>query len=198
MNMKRGKIILLLSLCLIIASIGVTSAAYAGKKKFNWLATFETIEKSKVGIERYKNETKVKINDLNEKVDANQDIWVTITFAKPLNKQQVEDLINRYNIKIDHLIARAMERKTGLRGTLIVTTPDSDRIDPVLSENEADLKGFIEAVGYVPNKKLRELSEDKLLFVVDPSADDYFVDNPKKKCLKGLFWELEDYGMIVD
>ncbi|GAW27509.1 hypothetical protein [Carboxydocella sp. ULO1] len=46
-------------------------------------------------------------------------------------------------------------------------------------------------VAYVPNKNLKELAANKLVFLADPSADEHLIANPKKDFMPGLFWKLD-------
>lgn len=67
----------------------------------------------------------------------------------------------------------------------------------MLERNGADLVGFIEARGYIPNRDLKALAADQLVFLADPSADQHLVSNPKKNFMPGVFWKLEDLGLVT-
>lgn len=48
----------------------------------------------------------------------------------------------------------------------------------------------------MPNGSLVNLAHDKLVFLVDLSADTHFVSNPDNDYMPGVFWDLEELKMI--
>ena len=46
-------------------------------------------------------------------------------------------------------------------------------------------------------KNIEQLAQSPFVFLVDPSADNHLVSNPKKKTMPGVFWKLEDNDLVV-
>lgn len=112
----------LLMVTAIIAVIGVatvTTNAQISKPNFNPIAEYDNkIKKSNNGLLSYKAENNKKLNNLTAEVAPEQEVFVTITFNKPLNKAQVAKLVDDYDLKIRYSIAR-LKGENGLRGTMI-------------------------------------------------------------------------------
>lgn len=199
---KRIK--LWLTALFLVAVIGISvasSIAISKVEKFDALREYEKIEKTRDGLTNYKKATKAKIAKLNSEVGAKEDILVTITLSRFLDKDQLAKLAADYNIKIHHTIVRSIEDNTGLRVTSALPPSkdglyDEELLNDMSAGHKASFKGFIEIVGYVPNEKLVAMSNDKQIFLADPSADEHLNNNPKRDFMSGLFWNLEDLGMI--
>jgi len=95
------------------------------------------------------------------------------------------------------------EKTTNLRGTLQFAVDgdprsEQDEFNQMISSNERVFQGFIEAVGHIQVENIDKLCKNELVFLVDPSADQRFFYNPDKKSAPGVFWKLEEYGLVAD
>ena len=200
--MKSTRIIV--SLCLTAALlIGVFCIAEAkAGDVFSPIKARREIENSESGLLQYKSANNEKIAKLNAEVNADEDILVTVTFAKPLNENQFTKIVNDYGLKVHHVLARAVEkdlkRATISLGSQQDMLINKKYLENSLLRNEAKFKGFIEVVTYVPNKNLSNLANDKLVFLVDPSATKQLTENPRNKFMPGLYWSLEDLKMVLE
>lgn len=50
----------------------------------------------------------------------------------------------------------------------------------------------------VPSSNIKSLANDKSVFLIDPSADNCFIENPKNRHMPRTFWQLEDEGIVVE
>jgi hypothetical protein len=184
--------------------VGVVSATttLTQKPKFN---PFQAVEKvrTKDGLLNYKKENDGKLNNLKNQLAQEESVFVTITLTKTFNQNELEKFITDYNLKVQHVIARDIEKSTGLRGTSIMSPNKDgkisyDKLHEMINRNDAVFKGFIEIVADVPVAKLQSLETDKSVFLVDPSGDPHLVENPKKKYMHGVFWDLENKNMILE
>jgi hypothetical protein len=192
------------SLATTILVANANTDAQSPKPKFNSIEHYDKkIKKSKEGLLSYKAETKKKIDKLTSEVASEEEIFVTITFTKPVNKAQVTKLVNDYNLKIGYSIAR-LKGENGLRSTMFTkASPENGFINEETtnlssSQNKSEFKGFIELIGTVPSKKLQALASENFVFLVDPSADSHLVLNPKMDYVPGAFWKLEDNNMVTE
>ncbi len=201
---NKIKLLMVVGIAAVIGVASVTTNAQVLKPNFNAVAEYENkIKKSKKELLLYKAENKKKLDKLNAEVDPEQEVFVTITFNKPLTKAQVTKLANDYDLKIRSSIAR-VKGENGLRGTIIsnVSTGDDfineETTNLSMSQTNSEFKGFIEVVGTIPNKNLQELASlESFVFLVDPSADTNLVLNTNKRHMPGVFWLLEDNNMVT-
>ncbi|MFC4767846.1 hypothetical protein, partial [Effusibacillus consociatus] len=155
---------------------------------------------------KYKKENQNKLDKLSIEVGSQEEVFVTITFAKPIDDTKLNKFIQDYKLNVKHAIVRSTEKGTNLRGTLLMKPEASgtfekqsmDEIHQLLTGNQATFKGFIELVATVPNSQLKALTADQLVFLADPSADDHFVSNAKNEYMPGVFWNLEDTNMVSE
>lgn len=68
----------------------------------------------------------------------------------------------------------------------------------LLAGKNTQVKGFIELTARVPNENLKNLASDRLVFLVDPSADASLTSNPEKDTMPGVFWDLENSMMVAE
>lgn len=200
-DIKKKTLLVGLSLVVVLGIGIVSSDAYGQKPTFNALAAYEKIEQTEAGLMKYKSDNKGKLGKISSENAAKDEILVTVTFSKYLSEGQVVRLTNDYNLRLDHITARAIEGDTGLRATMQLSPTkgciyDKATFDDMVSGHKASFKGFIEAVAYVPNEKLRDLASDNRIFLVDPSADNSIIENPESKHMPGIFWQLEDFDLI--
>lgn len=199
-RLRKGLVVLAVVMAL---GVGVFSTNAANTTpKFNALASYEEIGKTKEDILGYKMANNNKIDKLNKEVAAENKIRVTITLAKHLNESQLSKLVKDHGLDVHHVIVRAIEGGTGLRSTMSLAPTkdqvyDKEALKDMLDSHDATLKGFIEIVAYVPNGNLQKLKNDRLVFLVDPSADRNLTQNPEGDFMPGLFWTLEDFDMLM-
>ncbi|MFO7296423.1 MAG: hypothetical protein C0P72_010450, partial [Clostridia bacterium] len=199
------KIVAFAAFLVLLVGVGyaVTDAETLKKQKFNPISSYHEIAKSKSNLIEYKNKVEEKLKELNNEASSEKEVFVTLTFTKPLNEGELANLVSKYNIKVDQIKGRAIEKGTGLKATFGLKPVEGQLIDKIaleniLSQNEAVFKGFIEAVVVIKNKDLQELKNEKLVYLADPSADEHFVSNPKHDSMPGVYWELEKYNLVAN
>lgn len=201
---SKIKLLMVVGTVALLGVASVTTNAQISRPNFNPVAEYENkIKKSNNGLLSYKAENKKKLDKLSAEVVPEQEVFVTITFNKPLNKAQVTKLANDYDLKIRSSIAR-VKGENGLRGTMISNVSIEDGLineettNLSMSQNNSEFKGFIEVVGTITNKNLQALASlESFVFLVDPSADTNLVSNTKKRHMPGVFWLLEDNNMVA-
>ncbi|ACV63666.1 hypothetical protein Dtox_2905 [Desulfofarcimen acetoxidans DSM 771] len=159
---------------------------------------FKTIKNSKTNFLEYKKLIDAKIEKLVVGLEDNEEVQVTITLAKALNEEEVVRIINDNNLKVHHFILRAIEKDTNQRVTISLSPNkdnliDKETLNELMEGNNDILKGFIEICAYVPAINLEGLKSNNNIFLVDVSADQHLVNNPKNKFMKGLYWQLEEF-----
>lgn len=119
-----------------------------------------------------------------------------------MEENELHALVARHGLRVDQITGRAIERMSGVRATFGVTPDsrndlfDSAKLDEMLERNGADFRGFIEARVFVPNRSLSALASDGLVFLADPSADEHLVSNPNHDFMPGVYWKLENLGLV--
>lgn len=201
--MKKIGIGLLIALVLsvFINSLNLSTAT-ASQPQFSVIKAYKEIGNNKADLIQYKTHVKEKIIQIDKSINDQETVLVTITFNKPLEKNQLAKLVQQYNLNVLQVTGRAIEKETGLRATIVLTPEngslfDENILEHMLSYNKSLFKGFIEIVSEVDKENLIKLSDDSAAFLVDPSADNYFVSNPKEKSMPGVFWNLEDYELVA-
>ncbi len=93
--MKKSKVILvsLLSLLLMLGGISFIAVKANIKKQFNPLIFKRKTLQTREGIVKYSAEINEKTNKLCNEIKDNEEVLVTITFAKPLDENQVKLII---------------------------------------------------------------------------------------------------------
>lgn len=198
---RRRKLSIALTLSLTLG-IGLTvSAATSQKPLLNSEGIHKNLDKTKFGILNYKQKNQDKLRKLSNSLPPEEEVFVTVTLAKPLNENQAIELINNYGLEPRLAIARAKE-ENGMRVTIasVVSAQEGlinkETLVTSMSQNSSRFKGIIEIIGEVPNNKIQALSSDKFVFLVDPSADKYFASTRKGDYIPGFFWYLEDNHMV--
>lgn len=129
---------------------------------------------------------------------------VTVTFSRALSLEELEQLVKEYNVRVKFYEARAIDHQ-GTRVTIgLAPTKEKflpEEFEQMLSDPQqtgAKMKcvGFIDLVGYLEVENLPRLQQDPRVFLVDNSADQAFIDNPKDKPMPSLYWHLEDLGLL--
>lgn len=197
---------------LIIVGIGLmTVVGLAGKgiatadivsplPQFNVIKAYEQVGRGKASLLNYKNSVSGKIEKIQREVKPDEKIFITITLVKPASEDQVANLINNFGLSVRHLKGRFNETDTGLRGTIGLTPVNGNpfgSFSEVFTGNNDEFQGFIEIMAEVPNKNLKPLINNPLVYLADPTADNHLVYNPKNNPMPGVFWSLEDTGMVA-
>ncbi|NLV17698.1 MAG: hypothetical protein GXY50_10920 [Syntrophomonadaceae bacterium] len=207
--MNKKNVIGIVGAIMIVALVFVYSmvqtsaqAISVPEKAFRITKVMKEMGTTKADLHKYKNTTSTKLVEL-EKNYPNEAIQVTITFNKPLSEKDLVQIKNEHDIDIHVLRGRTIEKRTNLRGTLQFAVDedlqfDQEILNHMISSNEAAFQGFIEVVGHIQVENIDKLCQNKLVFLVDPGADQRLVDNPNKKSVPGAFWKLEDCGLVAD
>ena len=190
------------SLFLVVSmAVVITILGFGKEKQYDPIGQYIQIEKTKEGLQSYKEKKNKEQKDKLKTTDLGQKIATTITFNNYLNHSQVQKLITDYGLEVEYLVARTIERETGLKGTVTVPVTelsDDTKLKSLLQRNEADVKGYIEAVAFVPSIKFELLMSDKNVFLADASADNAFSHNPAGEKAQGLFWSLEKENVLEE
>lgn len=180
-----------ISLCdvailLLLMLAGCTSPL---KPPFDPLRSYASIKKTEPGLLEYKAKCVKRLESMDKRFPAEDKVFVTATFTRYLSKEEVGRLEKEHQLKIHLIMSRSIEKDTGLRGTIGEKS--------YKGKHRRDFIGFIEVVAEIPNARLKDLATDRHVFLVDPSADSHFVSNPEKDYMPGVFWALEDLGMLA-
>jgi len=187
---------------LAITAMGSIPNEPSTEKAFYVSKAYKEIGDTKADINGYKSKMAGKIAQIQEKLSPEENVLVTITFNHPIEKDALTNLINENDLQVKTILGRTIENGTGLRGTIQLASQDRKLYDEevfehMVSSNNAVFKGFIEIAGYVKVKNIDQLAHSQFVFLVDPSADNHLVSNPKKKTMPGVFWKLEDNDLVV-
>ncbi len=137
-----------------------------------------------------------------------EDIIVTITFSKPLNKAEYESYIKAYDIRDAVYKLRGVQpdgtRTTGGAWHFWTGVGDSD-------ENQSKLIGAVSMHGYIDSKNLIAAISDPNSYLVDTSRDAYWGGlfrpkgesrnnwtngrSPAEIFNRDVAWQLEDHGI---
>lgn len=208
--MKRRNVGILCTLALMAMVFGFAVTAMGSvpnepstEKVFLVGKAYKEIGDTKADINGYKSEIAGKINQLQEELSPEENILVTVSFNRPVEKDTLTNLIKEHDLRVKEILGRTIEKGTGLRGTVQLASQDSELYDEevfehMVSSNNAVFKGFIEIIGYVKVKNIDQLAKNQSVFLVDPSADNHLVSNPKEKTMPGVFWKLEDNSLVPD
>jgi hypothetical protein len=166
-------------------------------KRFSAIKQYEKIEKSKTGLEKYKNEKKAK--NVMLKKEKVKDILTTVTFSKPINQKDLSKLIEKNKLDKVHQIQARFLSDTGERITMSTKYSSdaqmTEEIEGVLEKlGNAEFTGYTDMSVTVDYSALDSIEKEDFVYLADTSGDSYFTkekdgDNPHP-----LTWDLEDYN----
>ncbi|WP_068776799.1 hypothetical protein [Paenibacillus sp. FJAT-26967] len=159
------------------------------------------VPNTKQDFEKSVRQKKASALELKNKVPADERILTTFTFAKALSEQEVQKLVDLYELELTHVYSRFIDGQ-GLRATSVNRvkgTPYVDKafIDDQIKRLGGEYKGIIEANGYIKAGMLEKAAQEKLIYVADIDGDPKVTYNPKKKFPVGQYWNLEDYKLTL-
>ncbi|WP_409175490.1 hypothetical protein [Brevibacillus fortis] len=210
--MKRTILATTLSICTVLA-FGITHQvtakessmdinSYKEKKvnkevKQQIIGNYLQIEKSDDGLEEYVLKTKKKNNAL--KKSNKEGIIATITFAEPLDFDEVKSYIKKHKLEVKQLQSRAKVDNKRITLSSIYNKDVEKAVEYALEglEEEYENKN-VEFVGYtdmyviVNSKEIDDIEADSHTFLLDASADSHFIKENKKYHPHALTWLLED------
>ncbi|MDN5293661.1 MAG: hypothetical protein PWQ91_913 [Eubacteriales bacterium] len=209
---KKGKraAVVLMVVGVLLAVFAVGTYGFFGGKKDPGMGEYLKIDADRDGFvtkkellqhkEKVVKEKHAKAKELARKGERKENL-VTITFIRPLPLTEFDAFLRQKPIKLLAFEYRGIDGK-GVRWTGHYRTdrgngfrPDLEELRPQPAEADFRLVGVIHAIGFVPASKLSELQGDSRIFLVDNSADEIFVANPKNKHIPGFFWDLENFGL---
>jgi|GEM_PF-1976941 len=206
--MKKIIIVLIILVSLALGTFGFLKASSQDKPFFNMFSIAREISQGKDSILNYKNKVDRILDKIKLEIPLEEKYFVTITFSKFVTEEELEKLVKEYNIEILAIEGRSIEKGTNLKGSFFVTPENGMLYDKkllldMLQRNNAEFKGFIAVVGNIQNKDIQKLRNDKIVFLIDPSADMHFVRNPKHEKTNSwdgyapsLFTELEKNNLL--
>jgi hypothetical protein len=166
---------------------------------------YESIEKSKPGIEKYVKSTKEK----NEKIvnGGIKEVSSTITFAKALSfaelKQYIDD--NMISEEVKFVSFRAIqdgERITGFaKFSNNLESEVNKSIEKMQTEKPTQLIGFTDIKLFIQDPKkdvnMEKILNDSNTYLFDPSADSHFTEKEARdEFAHPLTWILEDLNLL--
>lgn len=186
----------------VIASQRLIAVGETQKQLFDPIERYrlEVVNNSS-GLVGYKTDVSQVLGELVNSLDDDARIFSTITFSEALSPLKVQQLVSSYGLDVKHTHIRTLE-PNGLRGTLFINTAAtgeiiSEEVIGQIEENSnASFVGVIELVAEVPAAQAIALNLDGSVYLVDPSADSRLVENPTEDYMPGLFWQLEEKGII--
>jgi len=183
-GMKKIMIVLIILVSLTLGTFGFLKASSQDKSFFNMFSIAMETTQGKDSILNYKNKVEKVLDEIKLEIPLEEKYFVTITLSKYVTEEELEKLVKEYNIEILAIEGRSVEKGTNLKGTFFVTPENGMLYDKkllldILQRNEAEFKGFTAIVANTQNKDIQKLRNDKMVFLIDPSADTHFVRNPK-------------------
>lgn len=162
--------------------------------KTNLIEQYKSIEKTELGIEKYKKLITEKNNEIkNKKVE---DINTTITFSRPLELKELKEFVKKHSINPQQFVARAV------KGNERITLAFKPHVDEkhvnmvkkqLKEEYNAEFVGFIDMYGFVDHEDLTAIENDEVTFLADTTGDKYFLKYEKDNGFAhALSWLLED------
>lgn len=206
--MKKIIVILIILISLTLGVFEFLKAFSQDKPYFDMFSIVREFSLSKDHLLNYKNKVDKVLDKIKVEKSPFEKYFVTITFSKFVNKEELEKLVKAYNIEVLAIEGRSIEKGTNLKGTFLVAPENGMLYDEkllldMLKRNDAEFKGFTAIIGNIQNKDMQELRNDKIVFLIDPSADPHFVRNPKHEKTNSwdgyapdVFAELEEYSLI--
>jgi len=208
-GMKKIMIVLIILVSLTLGTFGFLKASSQDKSFFNMFSIAMETTQGKDSILNYKNKVEKVLDEIKLEIPLEEKYFVTITLSKYVTEEELEKLVKEYNIEILAIEGRSVEKGTNLKGTFFVTPENGMLYDKkllldILQRNEAEFKGFTAIVANTQNKDIQKLRNDKMVFLIDPSADTHFVRNPKHEKTNSwdgyapsLFPELEKDNLLL-
>lgn len=206
--MKKIIIVLIILVSLTLGTFGFLKASSQDKPFFDMFSIAREISQGKDSILSYKNKVEKVLDKIEVEIPKEEKYFVTITFSKFVTDEELKKLVKEYNIEILAIEGRSIEKGTNLKGTFFVTPENGMLYDKkllldMLQRNDAEFKGFIAIVVNIQNKDIQKLRNNKIVFLIDPSADTHFVRNPKHEKTNSwdgyapsLFSELEKNKLL--
>jgi len=207
-DMKKIIIVLIILVSLTLGTFGFLKASSQDKPFFDMFSIAREISQGKDSILNYKNKVDKVLDKIKVESSLEEKYFVTITFSKFVTDEELKKLVKEYNIEILAIEGRSIEKGTNLKGTFFVTPENGMLYDKkllldMLQRNNAEFKGFIAIVVNIQNKDIQKLRNNKIVFLIDPSADTHFVRNPKHEKTNSwdgyapsLFSELEKNKLL--
>ena len=182
--MKKMIIISIILVSLALSTFGFLRAYSQDKPFFDMFSMAGEISQSKDSLLNYK----AKIDRVLDKIKLEQSptekYFVTTTFSKYVSKEELEKLVKDYNIEVLAIEGRSIEKGTMLKGTFFVAPENGMLYDEkllldMLKRNDAAFKGFTAVIANMQNQDIQKLRNNKMVFLIDTSADTHFVRNPE-------------------
>lgn len=183
--MRFKKTVRLIMLIVVVVCGGLLLAGMSdlevvkAEDSFSAVENYNEIEKSLKGLNEYKNHViKQNIQLVNDKIKG---IKSTITFSKPLTYDELIEYINKYNLIVAQVQARGLKDNNT---RLTVATKYCENFDKITKKQLDNYKNSI-FVGYtdiyadLDFTQMEEIQKDQKTFLVDTSADAYFVNSNK-------------------
>lgn len=182
--MKKIIFILIVLMSLTLGVFGFLKAFSQDKPYFDMFSIAREFSLSKEHLLNYKNKIDKVLDRIKDKESPFEKYFLTITFSKYINKEELERLVKAYNIEVLAIEGRSIEKGTNLKGTFLVGPENGMLYDEkllldMLKRNNTEFKGFAAIIGNIQNKDIQRLRNNKIVFLIDPSADTHFVRNPK-------------------
>jgi hypothetical protein len=139
-------------------------------------------------------------NDLINNLDGNSEYSVTITFKKPLPKDEVEKMLTKYNILDSSFIGRGI----GTQGERVTFAYDDSlynveqkEINEFLNYSQTEYKGIFSIKGtLIDGKKIKTLASEEKVFLADIVQNFIYEDLDVSTNIKvdthSPFWYIEN------
>jgi len=207
-KMKKTIIAIAILASIVLGTFGFLNAYSKDKPFFNMFSIAREVSESKGSLVNYKNKVNKVLDRIKKEKPPQENYFVTITFSRYMNKEDIKGLVDKYNIKVLAIEGRSIEKGTNLKGTFFVAPEngmlyDRKSLFDMLQRNNSEFKGFISVIVNIKNEDIQKLRNDKIIFLIDPSADTHFVSNPKHEKTNSwdgyapsLFSELEKNKLL--
>lgn len=193
--MRKIKIMLVAIIGLLVFLLQVVNPVNANQTiQFgNIFQQYNSIEKTQHGVKEYKALIDQKTVEL--KKHQIKEIFATITFAKPLTFEELQDYIKEYNITPKQIQVRGLVGEKRITIAVRNTSNIQELVANQLQYPEpAIFVGYIDMYAFVDYNNLDDIQKDPKTFLLDTSGDSYF--NGKDEAFPhALSWMIEDLGL---
>ncbi len=180
--------------CLAILIFSVTISALALRDSSTDLSGFSPEIQSYIITTKENNET---LSDLNI-----SDINATITFASPLNAQDIDDYIKTHNLNAIEVQGRCINNEERITFAASLSNSSLDTVVRNCERINGDFVGFVSLKCQIDSEQINDITNDEKTFLLDTgnTLDVYMSPNAienselgnSSKFPNDIAWELED------
>lgn len=177
-----------------LANAQQASTVSAVDMQENFIARYESMDKSPAGLAQYKTSI-TQLQKQAEELNVDR-LFSTVTLAHPLSIDKTQEIIDEYGItpKLVYILAEGSGGKLitiGIRPQVSSTQNIADALQIITKDKKIDILGTEAIIGYVDSTEVVAAQTSDDIFLVDISADEHLADNPGNENYMHHFgWDL--------